>query len=109
MNELLLSISRWAMLVFLLTSMLEVGLSLTVQQVLAPLQNGWLVLRALLANFILVPLLAFGIAKGLRLEQPFAIGLLLLGLAPGAPFIPGGIGSCVKIVQLRWLNPLASK
>jgi hypothetical protein len=33
MNGLLLKLSRWAMLAFLLSSMLEVGLSLTFQQV----------------------------------------------------------------------------
>jgi BASS family bile acid:Na+ symporter len=97
MNELLQSISRWAMLAFLLASMLEVGLSLTVKEVLAPLKNVRLVVLSLVANFLVVPLLAFAIGKVVRLEQPFAIGLLLLGLAPGAPFIP-------KVVQLARAN-----
>jgi BASS family bile acid:Na+ symporter len=85
------------MLVFLLASMLEVGLSLTVGQILAPLKYARLVVLSLVANFLVVPLLAFGIAKAIRLEQPFATGLVLLGLAPGAPFIP-------KIVQLARAN-----
>lgn len=93
MNEIAVIITRWAMLAFLLSSMLELGLSLTFQQVIAPLTNARLILGALLANFIIVPLLAFGIGKAMGLEQPFAVGLLLLGLAPGAPFIP-------KLVQL---------
>ena len=93
MKELLVTVLPWTVLAFLLTSMLEVGLSLTPAQVLAPLRDWPLVLRALLANLLIVPLLAVGIAKVARLEQPFAIGLLLLGLAPGAPFIP-------KIVQM---------
>jgi BASS family bile acid:Na+ symporter len=42
----------------------------------------------LLVNFVAVPLFAYGIARLLRLDPPFAIGLLLLGLAPGAPFLP---------------------
>jgi BASS family bile acid:Na+ symporter len=93
MNELSVTITRWAMLVFLLASMLELGLSLSLREVIAPLTNVRLLLGALLANFVLVPLLAFGIGKAMGLEKPFAIGLLLLGLAPGAPFIP-------KLVQL---------
>jgi len=93
MKELLLNVSRWAMLVFLLTCMLEVGLSLTLGQILTPLKNARLVILSLVANFLIVPLLALSIARAVGLEQPFATGLLLLGLAPGAPFIP-------KIVQL---------
>jgi BASS family bile acid:Na+ symporter len=93
MNELLLNLSRWSMLAFLLASMLELGLRLTPAEVLAPLKNSRNVSVSLVANFLMVPLLAFGIAKLVRLEEPFAIGLLLLALAPGAPFIP-------KIVQL---------
>jgi len=85
------------MLVFLLASMLEVGLSLTVGQILAPLKNTRLVILSLVANFLVVPLLAVGIAKAIGLEQPFATGLVLLGLAPGAPFIP-------KVVQLARAN-----
>jgi BASS family bile acid:Na+ symporter len=93
MNDLLLNATQLGMLVFLLTSMVELGLSLTIGQVLAPLKSVRLIALSLLANFILVPLLAFAIAKVLGLEQPFATGLLLLALAPGAPFIP-------KVVQL---------
>src|SRR5262245_15716648 len=93
MIELLTSIARWAMVAFLLASMLDLGLGLSFGQIVAPLRNVWLVILALLANFVVAPLLAVGIAKLLRLDQPFAIGLLLLGLAPGAPFIP-------KVVQL---------
>jgi BASS family bile acid:Na+ symporter len=92
-NDLLLNTTRFAILVFLLTSMVEMGLSLTFGEVLASLKNLRLIALSLLANFVLVPMLAFAIIKGLGLDQPFAIGLLLLALAPGAPFIP-------KVVQL---------
>jgi BASS family bile acid:Na+ symporter len=76
------------MLVFVVSSMLAVGLNLTVGQILAPLRNGRLVSLALLANFVLMPVACFGIEKLLRLDQPLAIGLLLLGTAAGAPFLP---------------------
>ena len=88
MSETLSNVSRLAMLVFLLTSMLGVGLSLTLGQIVAPLRNVRLVAAALVANSVVVPLAAFGIARLFRLDEPFAIGLLLLGLAPGAPFLP---------------------
>jgi BASS family bile acid:Na+ symporter len=88
MNEVLLSLSRLAMLIFLLASMLGVGLSMTVSQIVTPLKSLRLVATALLANFVIVPLVAVACVKLFRLDEPFAIGLLLLGLAPGAPFLP---------------------
>ena len=76
------------MLVFVVSSMLAVGLSLTIRQIVAPLRNGRLVFLALLANFVLMPLGALAIARILKLDQPLGIALLLLGAAAGAPFLP---------------------
>jgi BASS family bile acid:Na+ symporter len=76
------------MLAFVLSSMLAMGLSLTVGQILAPLRNYKLILLALLANFVLMPFAAFLIARLLHLDQPLGIALLLLGTASGAPFLP---------------------
>jgi bile acid:Na+ symporter, BASS family len=86
--ELLSKVVPIAMLAFVVSSMLAVGLSLTIRQIVAPLRNGRLVLLALLANFVLMPLGALAIARILRLDQPLGIALLLLGAAAGAPFLP---------------------
>ena len=86
--EILSKIVPIAMLTFVLSSMLSMGLSLTVGQILAPLRSYRLIILALLANFVLMPLAAFGIAKLLRLDEPLGIALLLLGTASGAPFLP---------------------
>src|SRR3954470_9810269 len=77
-----------ALLVFVVSSMLAVGLSLTVGQILVPLRNARLVILALVANFALMPLAALLIARVLRLDQPLGVALLLLGAAAGAPFLP---------------------
>jgi len=77
-----------AMLVFVVSSMLAMGLALTVAQIAAPLRNVRLVTLALLANFVLMPGAAFGIAKLLQLHESLAAGLLILGTAAGAPFLP---------------------
>jgi BASS family bile acid:Na+ symporter len=53
-----------------------------------PLKNVRLVILALLANFGLVPLLAFATIKVIPLDQSLQIGVILLGTAAGAPFIP---------------------
>ncbi len=86
--ELLSKVVPIAMLAFVVSSMLAVGLSLTIRQIVAPLRNGRLVFLALLANFVLMPLGALAIARILRLDQPLGIALLLLGAAAGAPFLP---------------------
>ena len=77
-----------AMLVFVLSSMLAMGLGLTVGQIIAPLRNARLVVLSLLVNFVLMPLGAVALAALLRLDQPLGVGLLLLGTAAGAPFLP---------------------
>ena len=77
-----------AMLVFVLSSMLAMGLGLTVAQIIAPLRNGRLVAMSLVANFLLMPLAAVALAKMLRLREALGVGLLLLGAAAGAPFLP---------------------
>src|SRR5678816_658902 len=88
MVKLLAVITQFSVLVFLVSSMSSIGLGLNVSQIVVPLKNVRLVVFAVIANFIIAPLLAMGIARLLRLEEPFAVGLLLLGLAAGAPFLP---------------------
>ena len=85
--QLLVKGSNLAVIIFVVSSTFGVGLSLTVGQILAPLRNARLVVVALIANFILVPMAAFGLWKLLRLDEPLGIGLLLCGLAAGAPFL----------------------
>jgi BASS family bile acid:Na+ symporter len=86
--DLLSKVIPVTLLLFVVSSMLAVGLSLTISQILAPLRNGKLVFLALLVNFALMPIAAFTLAKLLRLDQPLGVALLLLGAAAGAPFLP---------------------
>ncbi|MET4430989.1 MULTISPECIES: bile acid:sodium symporter [unclassified Mycolicibacterium] len=86
-NDLLLRGSSVAVVFFVVSSTLAVGLGLTVSQILAPLKNIRLVVLALAANFVLAPLAAFGLWQVFDLDDPLGIGLLLCGLAAGAPFL----------------------
>ena len=86
--ELMQKATSVAMLAFVLSSMLAMGLGLTVSQIIAPLRNTRLVVLSLLVNFVLMPLGAVALAALLRLDQPLGVGLLLLGAAAGAPFLP---------------------
>jgi BASS family bile acid:Na+ symporter len=77
-----------ATLVFVVSSMVAMGLGLKVAQITAPLRNLRLVSLSLLANFVLMPAAAAVLARVLRLDEPLGVGLLLLGVAAGAPFLP---------------------
>ena len=93
MTETLSTIARLSVLTFVLSSMLAMGLSLTIQQIVAPLRNVRLVILALVANFILVPALAYLIQLVLPLDDGLSTGLILVGCAAGAPFL-------TKLVQV---------
>jgi BASS family bile acid:Na+ symporter len=80
--------STVAMLSFVISSMLAMGAGLSIRQIIQPLRDARLVVLALVANFVLMPLLAIGISAVLYLDEPLRIGLLLLGCAAGAPFLP---------------------
>lgn len=81
-------LAQIAGLLFIVTSMLAMGMSLTVPQIITPLKNVRLVALALLANFVLVPLLAYVITRVIPLDQSLQIGLIVLATAAGAPFLP---------------------
>ena len=81
-------IVKIAGLLSVVTSMLAMGLSLTIPMILQSLKNVRLVVLALLANFVLIPLLAFLITLLIPLEQSLKIGLIVLSAAAGAPFLP---------------------
>jgi predicted Na+-dependent transporter len=107
LNDFFSAIAGISGLLFVVTSMLAMSLSLSAQQMTQPLKNVRLVLLALLANFVLVPLLAFVITKVIPLEEPLQIGVILLGTAAGAPFIPklvqGAKGNVAYAVGLMFL------
>ncbi len=88
MNEFFEALAQISGLLFVVTSMLAMGLSLTVPQIMQPLRNVRLVVMALVANFVLVPLLAYVITLVIPLEQSLKVGLIVLATAAGAPFLP---------------------
>lgn len=86
--EILHKATSVAVLSFVVSSMLAMGTGLTVGEIVAALRNHRLIMVALLANFVLMPLGALALAKVLGLDEPLGVGLLLLGCAAGAPFLP---------------------
>src|SRR5690606_41762375 len=80
-----LAIANLGVLVFIITSMLGMGFNLTIPQILAPLKNRKLLIMALVANFVLVPVLALLIVWIIPLSEGLQIGIILVGFAAGAP------------------------
>lgn len=90
-----------SVLVFPVASMLAVGLGYTLREIAGPLRHPERVFRALVANFVLVPMLAFGITRLLSLDPALATGLMLLGTAAGAPFL-------IKLTRVANADPALS-
>jgi predicted Na+-dependent transporter len=88
LSEFIVGLAQISGLLFIVTSMLAMGMSLTMLQILQPLKNVRLVVLALLANFVLVPLFAYLITLVIPLDQNLRIGLIVLSTAAGAPFLP---------------------
>jgi len=63
--------------------MLSVPLETTRGEIITTLRNLDLMGRALLANFVIIPILGFGIARIFDLPPDIKIGFLLLSMAPG--------------------------
>lgn len=88
MIEFLNSVSKVAVLVFVVTCMVTAGLGLTIRDLVRPFRRVRMVLFALIANFVFAPVLACLLARRFALNESYETGLLLLGAAAGAPFLP---------------------
>ncbi len=88
MSDTLAALANVAIIAFVLASMVSLGLSLTMKQIIEPLTNARLVIMGLVANFVIAPAAAWGVAAVMGLDDNLTLGLLLLGTAAGAPFLP---------------------
>jgi len=92
MKDLFETIFHISMLIFVSGSMISLGLSLSFEQIIAPFKKTPMIIRALIANFIMVPLFAYAIlvlmASVFPVSEGVRSGIILLALSGGAPFIP---------------------
>jgi bile acid:Na+ symporter, BASS family len=79
---------KLSLVIFMVGNLLEMGLRLKLQEAFGGLRNVRFVTQSLLWGFILLPGLAYLLTVVVPLKPPYVIGLLLLGLAPCAPFLP---------------------
>ena len=74
---------RILVLLFLITAMLSVGLETRPGDLLSLLRSKGLLVRALLANFVAVPIVGIVLARTLPFKPEAAAALLLLACTPG--------------------------
>lgn len=97
MAELLGTIVTLSVLTFSVMSMLGVGLSYSLRTIAAPFRYPDRIFRALVANFVLVPLLALALSRLLGLDPSLEAGMMLVAMAGGAPFV-------LKLTQVATAN-----
>jgi bile acid:Na+ symporter, BASS family len=74
--------------IFMAGSLLEMGLRLSLPDAVRGLRSVPFVVYTLVWSFVICPALAYGITLVIPLAPTYAIGLILLGMAPCAPFVP---------------------
>jgi predicted Na+-dependent transporter len=87
-----MSAQKIAAIVMLVSLMLSAGMEINREHLMAALKNVSLLVRALLANFIIVPLFGIALVRLFHLEGYVAIGFLLMAIAPGVPFLVRAAG-----------------
>ena len=92
MQEFLTFFLKLSIMVFLVTAMLHVGMSLTLRQIFDPLRNARLVITSLGVSYLLVPVIAVVIVRMIPIEEPLKIGLVLLSMTAGSEAGPKVVG-----------------
>ena len=88
MNEFLSHALTPVILIYVVSGMLALGLSQTVRQILDPLRNIRITISAVVASYIILPLIAALTARLFGLEPGLRYGLVLLAMAAGAEVGP---------------------
>lgn len=86
--EILQILLKISLLLFMVGNLLDMGLRLNLQDALGGLRNGRFVVLSGLWGFVLCPALAWLLTQVIPLEPPYAIGMIMLGMTPCAPFLP---------------------
>lgn len=88
MNEFLSHALTPVILIYVVSGMLALGLSQTVRQILQPLRNMRITIAAVVASYIILPLIATSISRLFGLDPSLRYGLVLLAMAAGAEVGP---------------------
>lgn len=88
LSDVLTTVTQVGVLAFVVSSMVAMGLSLTVDRIIGPLRDLRIVAFLLIGNFVVVPAVAIAAARLLPMEQATSTALVIYGCCAGAPFLP---------------------
>jgi bile acid:Na+ symporter, BASS family len=88
MDNILIVLLKISVVIFMAGNLLDLGLRLNLQAALRGLRDVRFVVLSVLWAFVLCPALAYGLTLVLPLTPAYAMGLILLALAPCAPLLP---------------------
>jgi len=86
--EILQVVLKISIMVFMVGNMAGMGAELAMGEGLAALRNVRFMVMTVVWGWVLCPSFAYLLAKIIPMEQPYAIGLILIGMTPCAPFMP---------------------
>ncbi len=78
--------------IMIVSIMIGAGLQVDRARLMQTLRQYGLLGRAFIANFVLVPLFAILLVRFFQVESGVAIGIVLMSIAPGVPFLPSSAG-----------------
>ena len=81
-------IMKISLVFFMAGNLMEMGLRLNLPDAIKGLRNIKFVIYTLLWGFVLGPAVAYVITLFMPIDEPLAVGLILMSLAPCAPFVP---------------------
>jgi BASS family bile acid:Na+ symporter len=115
MAETLNTLLKISLVIFVAGNLLGMGLQLRLGTALVGLRNLRFVGFSLLWCFVLGPAVAWGLTRLIRLAPPYAMGLMLIGLTPCAPFLPmmvdrarGDLGYAASFMLLASVGMVAT-
>ena len=82
------AVLKASVIAFMIGNLLAIGLETDVKAALAPLKDLRFVVTTTVLGCLISPAFAWLILRLLPVAPPYATGLLLIGLAPAAPFLP---------------------
>lgn len=88
MSDIVLILLKISLVIFMAGNLLDMGLRLNPADAIRGLRNYRFVAHTLVWGFVIGPAVAYAITLIIPLAYPLAIGLILLGMAPSAPFVP---------------------
>lgn len=101
--------------IFVVTSMAAAGLRLRGAEMVGMFRSPPVLVGALAANFVAAPAYAYVIVRLFSLQSDHGVGLILLGCAAGAPFLPklvefagGDVAGAVGLMLLLMLVSLVT-